>query len=88
MTGVAVYMTSSSTEERNHDRAYRLRWNYNQNRVDMYSGVGGAIGGIGGALLTKSVLGFTRGGALGLAAAVLVHASTIVPPKDIPEGYH
>lgn len=98
--GLAVYRLHSVLKEDSDaafDRAYRLRYNAGQNRVDMYSVVGGIVGGIGFAVLgTKAPHGRVNGGStlkrigrgttLGIVSGLICHGLLLLagkPPSEL-----
>lgn len=90
--GFGAVMTISRTwnnaEEQIYDRAYRLRYNKGQVRLDKFSYGGALIGGICGAagFPTGGVLGAMQGASMGLGAAVLAHAFTKPKSKEKKES--
>lgn len=60
------------------DRAYRLHYHQSQNRVDLLSEVGAAVGGSAAMYFVSPAAAVVLGGAaIGAAAGVLTHAATV-----------
>ena len=77
--GFAAVMTFmklwSSTDEQVFDRAYRLRFNEGQVRMDKFTYGGAILGGASGAA-AGGVAGSLPGASLGVGLAVLAHVLT------------
>ena len=71
-----------NTEEQMFDRAYRLRYNKGQVRMDKFSYGAAVLGGIAGAagLPAGPVAGAVQGASMGLGLAVAAHVLT--KPKE------
>ena len=65
----------SSTDEQVFDRAYRLRYNEGQVRMDKFTYGGALLGGVGGAA-AGGLAGSLQGASLGVGLAVLAHVLT------------
>ena len=77
--GFAAVMTISrlwnSTDEQIFDRAYRLRYNKGQVRMDKFTYGSALLGGVAGAA-AGGLNGSLQGASVGVGLAVLVHVVT------------
>ena len=77
--GFAALMTLArlwnSTDEQIFDRAYRLRYNQGQVRMDKFTYGGALLGGVAGAA-AGGLNGSLQGASVGVGLAVLAHVVT------------
>lgn len=84
--GFAAVMTAarlwSSTDEQIFDRAYRIRYNKGQVRMDKFTYGSALLGGVAGAaaLPGGALNGSLQGASIGVGLAVLAHVLT--KPKE------
>jgi hypothetical protein len=76
--GVAMIASIPSDERAAglQDRAYRLHWNRAQNRTDLFSEVGMALGGTAALFVSPAAAVVVGGAAAGSAVGVLLHTAT------------
>ena len=81
--GLAAVMTIarlwSSTDEQIFDRAYRLRYNKGQVRMDKFTYGSALLGGVAGAA-AGGLNGSLQGASVGVGLAVLAH--TLTKPRE------